>query len=101
MIDEKLNFLEVDEAPFFIFGDGAKKLQDFGCGGAADTAAFAGVGMAESDFVTLAEGGKGVDGFGVLALFSRYPRWLKELIRAVWRALSCWEGERQSRKGSR
>ena len=57
MIDEELNFFEVDEAALVIFGDGAKKIEDFGGGGAADAVAGAGVGVTEADFVALAEGG--------------------------------------------
>ena len=53
-IDEKLNFLEVDEAPPVVFGDGAEEVQDLARRSLADTAADADMGMAKADFVALA-----------------------------------------------
>src|SRR4029077_13059012 len=79
VIDEKLDFFEVDEAAFLIFGDGAEKLQDFGGGGGADAVTFAGGGVTESDFVTFAESGKGGDGFGVLTPFVQ----VSEMVEGV------------------
>ena len=69
MVNEELNFLEVNKAAAFVFRNGAEEFEDFRGGFFADATAFAGVGVAESDFVALAELGEDFDCLGMLALF--------------------------------
>lgn len=69
VIHEELDFFEMGEAAAFVFGDAMEKIENFFGGGLANAAAFAGVGVTESDFVAFADGGEDLDGIGVATLF--------------------------------
>ncbi len=69
MVNEELNFFKMGESAALVFRNGAEEFEDFRGGFFADATAFAGVGVAESDFVALAELGEGFDCLGMLALF--------------------------------
>jgi len=57
VVDEELDLLKVKESATVVLRDGTEEIENFlGCG-FADAAAFAGVRVSETDFVTFAEGG--------------------------------------------
>ena len=68
VVDEELDFFEAGESAAVVVGDGVEEVEDLLGGSLPDAAAFAGVGVAETDFVALAERAEDGDGFFVFTL---------------------------------